>query len=169
MHKPIKDFEELYLIYDDGKVWSIKRKQYLKQEMMNTGYFRVSLYKNGTIYHKFVHRLLAETFIPNPDNLPCVNHKDENKQNNTLSNLEWITQKDNTNYGTGLARRVQQQINNPHRSRRVVQYDLDFNEIRKYPSIMEAERQTGYANTNISKACKETRRTVGGCYWRYEQ
>ena len=65
MYKPIKDFETLYVIYDDGKVWSIKRNKYINQEIMNTGYARVSLYKNKKIYHKSVHRLVAEAFLPN--------------------------------------------------------------------------------------------------------
>lgn len=167
MNKPIKDFEKLYLIYDDGKVWSIKRNKFISQEVMNTGYIRVSLYKNKKIYHKFVHRLVAEAFIPNPGSLPQVNHKDENKQNNCLDNLEWMSALENTNYGSGLKRRVKKQINNEKRSRAVIQYDSNFNEINRYPSIKEAERQTGYANTNIGLACRELYRTVGGYYWRY--
>lgn len=168
MNKPIKDFEKLYLIYDDGKVWSIKRKRFLKYEINSAGYARVALYKNDKIVHRFVHRLVAEAFIDNPSSLPQVNHKDENKLNNHVDNLEWVSAVENTNYGTGLQRRVCQQINNPKRSRSVSQYDSDFNLICTFPSLMEAERQTGFANTNICQACKETYRTVGGYYWRYE-
>ena len=167
MYKPIKDFEELYLIYDDGKVWSVKRRKDISQEIMSTGYIRVGLYKNGKVHHKFVHRLVAEAFIPNPNNLPQANHKDENKANNCVDNLEWMTPVDNTNYGTGLKRRTEKQINNAYRSKPVIQYDLNFNKINTYPSIKEAERQTGCANSNIALACKETYRTVGNSYWRY--
>ena len=167
MNKPIKDFEELYLIYDNGSVWSIKRNKFIKQEVMDTGYVRVSLYKDKKIYHKFVHRLVAEAFLSNKNNHTQVNHKDEDKQNNCVDNLEWMTPLDNTNYGTGIERRRLKQINNKHKSRQVVQYDLNFNELNRYPSIKEAERQTGCANTNIGLACREKHRTAGGFHWRY--
>lgn len=167
--KPIKDFEDLYLIYEDGSVWSLTRKRFLSQDPHTSGYLRVTLWKEGKGIHKYVHRLVAEAFLPNPDNLPQVNHKDENKHNNCIDNLEWMSALDNTRYGTGIKRRIEKQINSPKRSRKIIQYDLNMTEVARYPSIMEAQRITGYANTNISKACKETFRTVGGYYWRYEE
>ena len=169
MNKPIKDFEEQYLIYDDGSVWSISKQRFLSQYPHTSGYLRVTLWKNGKGTHKYVHRLVAEAFLENPNDLPQVNHKDENKHNNNLNNLEWISALDNTRYGTGLQRRVEQQINNSKRSKKIIQYDLNMKEIARFPSIMEAQRVTGFANTNISKACKETYRTVGGYYWRYDE
>ena len=169
MNKPIKDFEDQYLIYDDGSVWSLSKERFLSQDPHTSGYLRVTLWKDGKGTHKYVHRLVAEAFLDNPNNLPQVNHKDENKHNNNLDNLEWISALDNTRYGTGLQRRIERQINNPKRSKKIIQYDLNMQEIARFPSIMEAQRVTGFANTNISKACKETYRTVGGYYWRYDE
>ena len=166
MNKPIEGFEN-YLIYDDGRVWSIKRSRFLKQETKKDGYLRVGLYKNDKIYHKYIHRLVAEAFISNPNNLPEVNHKDENKENNNVDNLEWMTSLDNTNYGTCIQRRTEKLINNIGKSKMVLQYDKNMNKIDAFPSIKEAERQTGLANTNIGLACRETHRTCGGYYWRY--
>lgn len=166
--KPIKDFENLYYVCDNGNVWSVKRHKYLKQDTNSCGYKRVVLYKDGKLYHKLVHRLVAEAFIPNPNNLPQVNHKDEDKSNNQVNNIEWVSAFDNVHYGTALQRRVCKQFNNKYRSKAVIQYDKNFIMIKEYPSIMEAQRQTGYANTNISVACKHKHKTVGGFYWRYK-
>lgn len=89
-----------YAITEQGEVYNSKTKKYLKHSTSNTGYLTV--YVDGK--NRLLHRLLAETFIPNPDNLPCVNHKDGNKLNNNLSNLEWCTYGDNEKhaYKTGL-------------------------------------------------------------------
>ena len=89
-----------YAITEQGEVYSAKTKKYLKHSTSNTGYLTV--YVDGK--NRLLHRLLAETFIPNPDNLPCVNHKDGNKLNNELNNLEWCTYGDNERhaYRTGL-------------------------------------------------------------------
>ncbi len=89
-----------YAITEQGEVYNNKTKRYLKHSTSNTGYLTV--YVDGK--NRLLHRLLAETFIPNPDNLPCVNHKDGNKLNNDLSNLEWCTYSHNNKhaYKTGL-------------------------------------------------------------------
>ena len=98
--KDIPGYEGLYAITSCGKIWSYRRNQFVKTHKNNWGYFDVHLYKNGN--HKVfkVHRLVAQAFIPNPNNLPEVNHKDENKSHNYLNNLEWCTSKYNQNYGT---------------------------------------------------------------------
>ena len=96
----IKGYENLYFVTSCGKVWSYKYKKFLSPDKSGGGYYRVSLNKNGVAIHKLVHRLVAESYIPNPNNLPEVNHKDENKSNNSLSNLEWSSEKNNANYGT---------------------------------------------------------------------
>lgn len=90
--KELKDFPG-YFITEDGKVYSTKynKLKELKLFKNTKGYYMISLFNNGKKIHKLVHRLVAETYIPNPDNLPEVNHKDENKTNNHASNLEWIT------------------------------------------------------------------------------
>ena len=162
MNKPIKDFENLYLIYDDGKVWSIKRRRFLKYEINNAGYARVALYKNDKIVHKFVHRLVAEAFIPNPENKPYVNHKDGVRYNNRIENLEWVTPSENTQHAvdTGLI--------GLQRSRAVRQYSLMGVWLMSFDSATEASRQTGAQQSKITDCCKGNRRTAGNYQWRYE-
>ncbi len=102
-----------------------------------------------------VHRLVAEAFIPNPFNLPCVNHKDEVKTNNKVDNLEWCSVKYNTNYGTGIQRRAEKQLNDPNRSIRIKCFDLVTKEISCYASIKEAARQMEFKSSSISRAMRK--------------
>lgn len=106
--KDIKDYEGLYQVSNLGRVKSLsniksKREKLLKLTLRTNGYYMVILYKNTKRAAKNVHRLVAETFIPNPDNLPQVNHKDEDKTNNCVGNLEWCDSKYNINYSMGKA------------------------------------------------------------------
>ena len=111
--KDIKDYEGYYQVSNLGRIKSLSRIQingrnnrtFIRKEKLLVlkpnvyGYFRISLCKNSKIKTFQVHRLVAEAFIPNPNNLPCVNHKDENKGNNRVDNLEWCTHRYNNNYG----------------------------------------------------------------------
>ena len=117
MEKKISGFDN-YLIDEEGNVFSIKRGIYLKP-VSNRGYPCVALYKDGKRYDKKVHRLVAEAFIPNPNNLPQVNHKDENPNNCKVENLEWCDAKYNNSYGTRLERV------SSSRGKKVCQYSLD--------------------------------------------
>ena len=101
--KPIPRYETLYEISNNGVVKSL-RTGAVKCSSNNGKYKQVTLTKNGTSKTYKVHRLVAITFIPNPDNLPCVNHKDECPSNNNVNNLEWCTAKYNSNYGTRIER-----------------------------------------------------------------
>ena len=102
--KDIPSYEGLYGITKDGKIYNLKYKRFLKAASDKDGYLRINLSKNGQKVSYRVHRLVALTYIPNPNNYPIINHKDENKQNNNVSNLEWCTHKYNTNYGTAIQR-----------------------------------------------------------------
>lgn len=99
--KPIDKFED-YEVSDTGLVRSLKngRKRILSPGKNQWGYLHVNLCRNGKAKHMYVHRLVADAFIPNPLGLPTVNHKDENKLNNNAENLEWLTMGDNNRYGT---------------------------------------------------------------------
>lgn len=104
MFKDIQGYPN-YQISNLGRVWSKKRQIYLKPNKNNSGYLTVYLpAANGKYKRELIHRLVALTFIPNLENLPCVNHKDENKENNAVTNLEWINHKENINYGTCIER-----------------------------------------------------------------
>lgn len=100
----IVGYEGLYAITPCGKVWSYRRNRFMKFAYDGWGYYRAALTKEGKTTFKYIHRLVAEAYIPNPSNYPQVNHKDEDKSNNRLSNLEWCTMRYNANYGTKVKR-----------------------------------------------------------------
>jgi len=143
----------------------------LKAHKMNDGYMRVVLYSGKRDKHKNfpVHRLVASAFIPNPDNLPCINHKDENRSNNCVDNLEWCTHKYNSNYGTAIQRRVQHQEWQSiadKQSYRVMQCEKDGTPIREWKSMIECERKTGIKCAGISKCCSGHLKTYRGYKWK---
>lgn len=97
--KDIKGYEGIYAITSCGRVWSYRSKKFLKPRPDRDGYLRVNLKLNGKEKTIHIHRLVAETYLPNPDNLPQINHKDEVKSHNWINNLEWCTASYNVNYG----------------------------------------------------------------------
>ena len=110
--KEIPGYEGLYEVSNKGNVRNVRRNKLLRLSKTNNRYIRVSLCKNGIKTGLTVHRLVAEAFIENPDNLPEVNHKDEDKTNNRVENLEWCDHKYNMNYGTRNIRAKETAIKN---------------------------------------------------------
>lgn len=143
-----------YEVSDLGNVRNKKSGRHLKQ-FSPKGYQRVTIYKNGIGYKKFVHRLVVESFIglSNDSSKTQVNHIDENKKNNSLKNLEWLTPKENTNHATGIARRKLAQRNQRSTSLPVVQMTLSGVELHSFESMKEAERKTGISVQQISMCC----------------
>ena len=175
--KDIKGFEGLYQVSTLGRVRSLdkyvnakirnidkvlKRGKILKPTYDKDGYLRVYLYKNGKGTNFFVHRLVAKTFIPNPLNLPEVNHKDEVKTNKRRWNLEWCSSEYNKHYGTAIKRRVEKQ------SKKVYQYNLKGELVNTWISVAEAGRN-GYDAKNISACCLGKHKTHKGFIWSYEE
>lgn len=116
-----------------------------------------------------VHRLVAIAFLANPNNLPCVNHKDENKANNNVINLEWCTQQYNVNYGSGKLRLSIANTNNPAYSKQIYQFDFNGRFIQSYVSAAEAARQTGLKLSTISKAAAHNNKYAGNWLWSYDR
>lgn len=173
--KPVVGYEGLYSVSSLGRVrretgidsnGHLRKERILKTDISKKQYHRVNLWKNGKGKHFFVHRLVAEAFIPNPDNLPFINHRDENTQNNMVDNLEWCTIKYNNSYGTRLERISQSHINGKD-SKRVFQYTLDDEFIREWPSTMEIQRQLGFFNQAIGQCCLGNIKTAYGYIWKY--
>lgn len=102
--KDVVGYEGLYRVREDGQVWSIKRGHFIAQRYDKDGYLRCNLSKDGKFKTKYIHRIVAEAFVPNPEGKPTVNHIDEDKENNHWTNLNWMTQAENTLYGTRTER-----------------------------------------------------------------
>ena len=156
--KDIKGYEGLYAITSCGKVWSYRSKRFLNPSKQSTGYLAVSLCKDGTRKSYTIHRLVAEVYLPNPNNLPQVNHKDENKTHNYINNLEWCDSTYNINYGTRNKR--------VGRARGKTVICVETNII--YYSPAEVEQTLGIDASSIHKCCKGKRHTAGGYHWRYD-
>lgn len=156
----IKDYEGLYAVTRDGNVWSYKSKKFLKPDNNGSGgYYYVNLYKDGKGKNFRIHRLVAKAFIPNYDNLPEVNHKDEDKSNNCVENLEWISRIDNINYGTRTVRSAK------NRSKSVYCEELD----KIFDGAAQAARELGISQGNITNCCKGKYKTSGGYHWKYAE
>lgn len=156
-YKPIQDYEEYYLIYDTGQVWSIRSNKFLKPMVTQDGYLYVDLCKHGTDNLQKIHRLVAKAFIPNPNNLPQINHIDEDKTNNQVSNLEWCDAKYNNNYGNHNIKQAKTK-GKPVKC-------IETN--KTYDSLADAERQTGIFKSSIYRVCVGRQQTAGQYHWEY--
>lgn len=174
--RAVRDFEGLYEVSSLGRVRSVDRwKKYkgsdtkqarvngriLCQDKTAAGYYLVTLCRDGVHYHCSVHRLVAEAFVPNPDNLPQVNHKDECKTNNTPSNLEWCDRIYNTNYGTGIHR------SSSKKRKPIEQLTIDGRHVAYFNSLVEATETNGMRRFGIINVCKGRQKTAYGYQWRY--
>ena len=173
------------IFYEDGRIYHQKEKILTPQKWgSKCRYDKVILFKDNIRYPVSTHVVGAKAFLPNPDNLPYINHKDENPENNYIhinedgtvdpekSSLEWCTPKYNVNYGTCTKRRSET-LTNGVRSMPVLQYTMDGVFLHRYCSASEAERQTGIQQGNISACCNGKRVCAGtrdgGKYkWKYE-
>lgn len=159
--KPIADFEKRYLVSDSGQVWSLLRHRALKPTIDRYGYEKVVLSKNGKSFYRTVHRLVAQAFVPNPDNLTTVNHINEDKTDNRAVNLEWLSVADNDNYGTRNERMANAKCLQP------IEQILSDGSAVRYKGVKDASRKTGINRCSIALCCKNIRNTAGGYKWRY--
>lgn len=168
--KSIPGYDGKYEISNYGRV---KSYQYCKKQKTNerilvpckqqTGYTSVNLYKDRKIKTLHIHRLVAEAFIPNPDNLPVINHKDENRENNYVENLEWCTHAYNLSYN-GTRERIAQKTRKP-----ILQLDKQGNVIKKWDSVSKASEYFGYTagTSHIIDCLKGRHKTAHGFMWKY--
>lgn len=166
--KNITSYEGLYQVSNFGRVRSVRLNKILSPKHNWDGYLRIQLWRDNKNKYVFIHRLVAEAFIPNADNKPFVNHIDGNKSNDRVDNLEWCTQKENIKhaFATGLSTPCPKNWN--RLSKAVLQCDCNGNVLREFPSQMEVERTLGISHSNISYACKHNG-TAGGYVWRYAE
>lgn len=165
--RPVVGFEGLYEVSDLGRVKSLNyrrtgKEKILKPKKCNGGYLQLCLSNGKCRIMRMVHRMAAEAFLGEcPAGLE-VNHLDENKENNRVDNLEYCSRKYNVNYGTRTARMA------ATNSKPVLQYDLDGNLVKRWPSAREIEQQMGIPSTNITACLKGRIKTTHGYIWRYE-
>jgi len=188
--KPIKNYEGIYEISSKGEIRSLERKVRIKGgsyrivkskniKLINNGlYYVVGLSKNGTTKQHFLHRLLAQTFIPNPNNLKCINHINGNKLDNRLKNLEWCTYTHNNReaFRLGLNKAPKgkdskmfgkrgKEVNS---SKIIYQYDINGNFIKKWFCQRDIQRELGFNEKCISNCAVGRQKTDYGYIWKQE-
>lgn len=171
MIKNILGYEGLYVINDSGideeTVFSVLTNDYLKPKEWK-GYKFVQLSKNGEHKEYALHRLIAQTFVPNPDNKPFVDHivPISNGGTNNPSNLRWVTAKENSNNPFTSSNQSNAQRNNPLKSFKVHQITKDGEVFRVWESVGECARN-GYNKGHVAACCRGEQRTHKGYIWRY--
>ena len=168
--KDIKDYEGLYQVSNWGRMMSLNYRKTGKSKLMKLmknkkGYLTVVFHKNGEYKRYLVHRLVAEHFIPNPDNLPQVNHLDEDKTNNSVDNLEWCDNKENSNHGT-RNERISSANTNGKLSKTVLQFTLSGDLIREWVSMAECTRN-GFRQSAVCRCCRGEKPQYKGFKWCY--
>ena len=184
-------YEGLYKVSNWGRILSLNYRNTGRADLMTpfqekNGYLRVGFWKNGKYKTCLVHRLVAEVFLDNPENLPEINHKDEDKTNNFVflnedgsvdeekSNLEWKNHRDNCNHGTRNERagkaisKVKKGIPNLKLSKKVLQLSLTGELIREWESTRECERN-GFDHSNVTRCCNGKQKTYKGFRWMYAE
>ena len=165
--RDIPNYEGLYQASNLGRVKSLKRPYGLKEKILKPGinqygYYLISLYKNSIQKFYLVHRLVWEAFNGQIPEGYEVNHINEVKTDNRLSNLNLMTHKENINWGTGIERCTKK------RSKAVLQFTLDNILVKEFPSINQAERETGFSHGNIVNCCKGRYKQAYGYIWKYK-
>ena len=178
-----KIYEGLYKVSNLGRILSLNYRRTGKAELLKpikqkNGYSTVCLGKNNII---LIHRLVAETFLPNPEGKPCVNHKIEGEEGKTMnmvifnedgtidkekSTIEWATYEENNNYATHNER-IAKAHTNGKKSKKVLQFTLSGEFIREWPSIMECGRN-GFNSCNVTRCCRGEQKTHKGYVWKYK-
>lgn len=191
--KDVKGYEGKYQVSNLGRVKSLGSDKWHKGRVLKPSfdgkgnYLFVGLHKDNCIKLATIHRLVAEQFIPNPDNLPCVNHKDENKTNNRVDNLEWCTVKYNSNYGKCKENMIKSRQSNPNyknslirgqatrnkigcsgAEKPVLQFTTRGEFIREWRSLSTIEAELGISRGGITKCCKGVFKQCKGFLWKFK-
>lgn len=159
--KDVVGFEGLYMVSDLGRVYGVKKNKILKPYKDKKGYIRANLTDGNIRKNSRVHRLVAIAFINNPNNYDSINHKDEDKTNNKLENLEWCDNEYNNKYGSGRIRASK------NTCKKVGQYNLDGELIKEWESLIST-KQGGFCVSSVSSCChnRNNRNIHKGHIWK---
>lgn len=162
--KDIEGYEGLYQVSSEGRVKSLgngksnnSKEKILKSNKNRGGYLKVDLHKEGKKKNYLIHRLVAQAFIDNPNNLPEVNHRNEDKTDNRVENIEYCNRKYNINFGTRTEKT----------QKPILQFTKEGKFVKKWDGIREVERELGFSHSHISKCCKGKLKTAYGFKWCY--
>lgn len=164
--KPIENYENLYEVSTLGRIRSLynyRGKYHILKPRLKKGYLQIGLRKHNKRCWYAVHRIVSKAFIPNPNNLPCVNHKNQNKLDNSVSNLEWCTYHYNNVYGDRIQKCIEKT------GKPVIKYDMKGTIIERYVSASEAARQNCCDLSQLTKCCRGLIKTVKGFSYTYER
>lgn len=176
--KPVVGYEGLYEVSNMGRVRSLdmvenighgtrlRKGKVLKCLKCSNGYLQVHLYKYKQVKKHRIHRLVASAFIPNPSNLPCVNHINENKEDNMVENLEWVTYKENLEYSGNIEKALK--VSHEKNKKPVLQLTQNGEVLAFYDSINDAYMKTGIDPSSISKVCRGKNKSAHGFVWSYK-
>lgn len=172
---PRNEFVEIpgfpwYMVNRAGVIFSKKKNRPLKQRLTKFGYLKVCLYRGGERVEMMAHRAVALTFLENPDNLPQINHKNENRTDNRVDNLEWCTPSYNINYGNRNKTVSEKltRIKTETVGRKIMQISPETGDVvRVWDSTHQIERETGIPHSNIYACCTGRRKTRNGFLWKY--
>lgn len=164
-----------YYATNDGRIMSAKRWRLyeLKPYKEATGYLRVSVVRDGIKMNQFIHRLVASAWLDNPDDLPCVNHKNGRKNDNSVDNLEWISAADNNQHAYDSLNKQAGKAwlgcfgSRHNTAKAVYQMTENYEPMKLFGSLIEAENETGVKRTDISACCHKKRKSAGGFHWQF--
>lgn len=166
--KPIEQFNGRYEVSSNGEVRSLITNKILRPAIDGWGYKRVAMMKDGKLVTQKVHRLVAQMFIPNPENKPQVNHKNGVKTDNWWMNLEWATQSENIRHAHANKLIIMPRGGDVYNAKEIIQYSECMEVLKVWDSASTVERELGYNGRNIRACANFQRRSCKGFIWRYK-
>lgn len=168
--KDIEDYEGLYQVSSEGRVKSLKfgKEKILRYTKANKGYAQLTLSKNSIQTTYKIHRLVAEAFIPNPDNKPQIDHINTDRTDNRVENLRWVTPKENCNNSITIENYSKCKLGLlNHNTKPILQFTKDGEFVKKWDSMSEIEKELGFNHSHLTSCCRQKKKSAYGYVWMY--